>query len=183
MPMARHLVFITALGPALWLIHDFFTDNMGANPIEHIVRFTGDWALRLLIATLTVTPLKIILAKPKIGSVRRMLGLFTYFYATLHLLSYVVLDQFFHWPAIWDDITKRPYITVGFGTFIILNILAVTSTSRWKKRLQKGWRRLHRLVYAAAILGVLHYFMMIRADWHLPAWHGGALFMLLGFRV
>jgi methionine sulfoxide reductase heme-binding subunit len=179
----RFFLFAAATLPILWLVNGAVTDGLGANPIERIVRFSGDWALRFLLLTLAVTPLRIIFKKPEIVRYRRMLGLFTYFYASMHILGYVVLDQFFHWHSIWADVIKRPYITVGFSTFIMLTLLAITSSKGWRRRLGSNWKPLHRLIYPAAILASIHFFMMIKADWRSSAYHGAILTILLGFRL
>ncbi|MDH5785705.1 MAG: sulfoxide reductase heme-binding subunit YedZ, partial [Chromatiales bacterium] len=143
-------VFITCLLPLLWLAYGTWNSTLGANPIETITRTLGDWALRLLLLTLTITPLRRLSGWGWPLRLRRMLGLFAFFYALLHLCSYLVLDQFFYWPEIWADIIKRPYITIGMVAFLLLIPLAITSTHKWMRRLGRHWQRLHRLVYPIA---------------------------------
>jgi sulfoxide reductase heme-binding subunit YedZ len=143
----------------------------------------GDWGLRLLLATLCVTPLAVILRKPWLMGVRRMLGLFAFTYLSLHFLNWLVLDQWFDLRAIAADIAKRPYITVGFSAFLLLVPLAVTSTAGWMRRLGRRWHRLHRLVYPAAVLGCVHFWWQVKADWREPAAYAAILAVLLGWRV
>ncbi len=177
------LLFIAALTPALWLLIAALGGNLGANPIEAITRSLGDWALRFLLLTLAVTPLRRLTGWGWLLGYRRMLGLYCFFYASLHLLSYIVLDQFFYWPEIWADIIKRPYITVGMVSFLLLIPLAITSTSGWMRRLGKNWKRLHRLVYLIAIGGVVHYYMLVKADTSDPLFYAAILFVLLAIRL
>lgn len=177
-------LFCAALLPLLWFIVAAFTDGLGANPIEAVVRGLGDWALRLLLLTLAVTPLRRLSGWGWLGQLRRMLGLYTFFYATLHLLAYVVLDQFFDWTALGHDILKRPFITVGMVAFLLLLALAITSAKRLIKRLGGvRWKRLHSLIYPAAIAAVLHYAMMVKADLREPLIYAALLALLLGYRV
>lgn len=147
-----------------WLVADaFFFGGRGltANPIEYINRYLGDWALRILLVSLAVTPVKIVTGWKQVIRLRRLIGLFAFFYVFLHLSSYVVLDQFFNWQAIWEDIIRRWYITVGMVGLLSLIPLAVTSTKGWIKRLGgKNWKRLHKLVYVAGLAACLHFFMM-----------------------
>lgn len=180
----KPLVIILCLIPLAFLVFDALTNNLGANPIEKITRRSGDWALRMLLITLAVTPMRILLQQPWLLRLRRMLGLFAFFYACLHITSYVVLDQFFAWDDIVKDIIKRPFITVGFIAFVLLIPLAITSTNKMIKRLGAvRWQRLHKLVYLIACLGVLHYFWMVKADLRSPLIHATILAMLLGYRV
>ncbi|MCB2107914.1 MAG: sulfoxide reductase heme-binding subunit YedZ [Rhodobacteraceae bacterium] len=187
-PWARRLlkpiVFVTCCLPLAWIAFRAVGGQLGANPIEAVTRGFGDWALRMLLIALTVTPLRLVTGWTEIGRVRRMVGLFAFFYVCLHAMAYIGLDQFFDWPAIWRDIVKRLYITIGMAGVVTLIPLAATSTSAMVKRLgAKRWRRLHRFVYLAAILGVVHYFFMIKAGYQLPALHAAALVVLLGFRA
>lgn len=180
----KPLVFVLCLIPLAFLVFDALTNNLGANPIEKITRRSGDWALRMLLITLAVTPARLLLQQPWLFRVRRMLGLFAFFYACLHITSYVVLDQFFAWDDIVKDIIKRPFITVGFIAFVLLIPLAITSTNKMIKRLGAvRWQRLHKLVYAIGCLGVLHYFWMVKADLRSPLIHATILAMLLGYRL
>jgi len=182
-PIAKVLVFAASLGPLIWLGAQF-PDGLGANPIEALNRFTGDWALRFLIITLAVSPMARIKGLADLVRMRRMLGLFAFFYAALHLSSYVGLDQFFDGEAIFDDIVKRNFITIGIVTFLLLLPLAITSTGRMIRRLgARRWKRLHRAVYLAAGLGVVHYWMMTKADFREPAIYGAIVAALLVARL
>lgn len=180
---AKVLVFAAALGPLVWL-GAHFPDSLGANPIEALNRFTGDWALRFLIITLAVSPLARLKGLGDLVRMRRLLGLFAFFYAALHLSSYVGLDQFFDGEAIFDDIIKRNFITIGIVTFLLLLPLAITSTGKMIRRLgARRWKRLHRAVYLAAGLGVVHYWMMTKADFREPAIYGAIVAALLVARL
>lgn len=156
---------------------------LGANPIEKITRELGDWALRLLIVTLAITPLRWWVNMPKMMGFRRMLGLFTFFYALLHMSSYLVLDQFFEWAEIWEDIVKRPYITIGMLDFVMLLLLAVTSTNGMMRRLGRNWKRLHRLIYPVAALSVIHFWLLVKADILEPLIYALIVVGLLGYRL
>ena len=182
--VAKPLVFTLCLVPLAWLGWLWFDDALGANPIEANNRYLGGWSLRFLLFALAVTPLRELLGLPVLVRFRRMIGLFAFFYITLHWTSYIVLDQFFDWIEIWKDIIKRWYITVGMFAFIILIPLAATSTKGMIKRLGGArWNKLHKLVYVAAIAGVFHFYMIIRADFREPIIYGMILAVLLGYRV
>jgi methionine sulfoxide reductase heme-binding subunit len=177
-------LFILCLGPLASLVYGLISDSLGANPIEALTRGLGDWTLRLLLITLTVTPLRRLSGRNWLLRLRRMLGLFTFFYATLHFLSYVWLDQFFDWAAIGKDIVKRPFITVGFTSFLLLIPLAATSNNAMIKRLGgRLWQALHRAVYAIAVFAVLHYWWMVKKDITQPAIYAAILALLLGLRL
>ncbi len=176
-------IFLTCLLPLALLVWDGFHDALGANPIETITHRTGDWTLRFLLITLTMTPLRRLLGWNGALRLRRMLGLFAFFYACLHFLTYLVLDQFFDWDAIIRDIAKRPYITIGFSAFVLLIPLAVTSTKAMMRRLGRRWGQLHRLAYLVAIFGVIHYLWLVKADYLPPALYASVLAILLGLRV
>jgi methionine sulfoxide reductase heme-binding subunit len=182
--VAKPAVFIACLAPLAWLGAAALSGGLGANPIEATNRFLGDWALRFLLIALAVTPVSRWLGLAVVMRFRRMLGLFAFFYVTLHLSSYIGLDLFFHWQALWEDVVKRRYITVGMLAFALLVPLAITSTKGWIKRLGAArWQALHRLVYPAAALGVLHFFMMVKADWREPAVYAVVLAALLAARL
>lgn len=166
--LVKSLVWIACLAPAAGLGGDALAGRLGANPIEEITHRTGWWALLLLTSTLAVTPMRRLTRRHELIRYRRLLGLFAFFYGTLHFLTYLVLDQFFAWSYILEDIVDRPFITVGFTAWLILVVLAVTSTRGWIRRLGKRWQRLHRLVYASALLGGLHYFWKVKADTREP---------------
>lgn len=177
------LVFLLCLVPLVSLIWRGATDHLGPNPVEALIHGTGDWTLRLLLITLAVTPLRLATGWAWPVRFRRMLGLFAFFYAALHLTVYLWLDQSFDWPAILRDIAKRPYITVGFAAFLLLIPLAVTSTRGWIRRLGRRWKRLHQAVYAIAILGVIHYLWLVKADLREPLIYAAILAVLLAVRV
>lgn len=180
----KPVVFVLCLVPLAWLGWRAATGDLGVNPIEAVNRFLGDWALRFLLISLAVSPAKDILCWPLVMRFRRMLGLFAFFYVALHLSSWVALDQFFAWPHIWADIVKRPFITIGMLAFVLLVPLAATSTSGMIKRLgAKRWKRLHMLVYPAAALASLHFFMMVKADVREPLIYATILALLLGWRA
>jgi len=177
-------LFLFCLLPLASLGWDAWQGALGANPIEAITHRTGDWALRFLLITLAVTPLMRLARWSLPGRFRRMLGLYAFFYAVLHFATYLVLDQFFDWAAIGDDIVKRPYITVGFAALVMLLPLAVTSTNGMIRRLGgRRWKALHRLVYAIAVLAVLHYLWLVKADYREPAAYAAVLALLLGLRI
>lgn len=179
----KPLVFILCSIPAGQLAYQAWTGDLGVNPIEFITRFTGSWALIILITSLAVTPLRRITGWNELIKFRRMLGLFAFFYALLHFSTYLVLDLFFDFRAIAKDILKRPYITAGFIAFVVLIPLAITSTAAMIRRLGKRWQQLHRLVYVAAIAGVIHFYWLVKADISRPAQYGAVLALLLGFRL
>ncbi len=160
-PMAKPLLFGLALLPFIWLVYGAATQSLGANPAEALIRSTGDWTLRFLCLVLLVTPLRVVISTPALARFRRMLGLFVYFYAVLHLLCYGWLDMGFDIADIVRDIVKRPFILVGFSAFVLLSLLAATSFNRAIKRMgARRWQLLHRLVYVVAVLAVLHFFWM-----------------------
>ena len=169
------------IGGLGWLA---FSDGLGANPIEHITRATGWWTLAFLLITLTVTPARRLLSMPWLLRLRRMLGLFAFFYACLHFTTYLWLDQFFDWAAMLKDIAKRPFITVGFTAFVLLIPLAATSTNAMVKRLgARRWQALHRTVYVIATLGVVHFWWLVKKDVTEPAWFAAVLSALLSARI
>jgi len=172
-------LFIACLLPAAWLLFALLTDRLGANPIEAVTHETGQWTLRLLLLTLLMTPLRQRFGWAWPIRVRRMLGLFAFFYAGLHLLTYLWLDQFFFWDEIMRDIIKRPFITVGMLGLLLLVPLAVTSTNGMMRRLGRNWKRLHRLAYVVPVLGVLHYLWLVKADLREPLVYAVLLLVLL----
>lgn len=177
-------VFAAALVPLAFLVYRALTNDLGANPIETINRYTGDWVLRFLLITLTVTPLRRLTGWNGLLRYRRMLGLFAFFYACLHFLSWIWLDQYFVLADIIQDVIKRPYITVGFASFLMLIPLAVTSTNAMIRRLgAKRWQQLHRLVYLVGIGGVVHFLWLVKSDIREPLIYAVILALLLGFRL
>ena len=179
----KALLVTAGLVPVAWLVVGAYRDDLGANPIETITHVTGDWALRFLLLSLAVTPLRRLLHANELVAYRRMLGLFAFFYAVLHLSTFVVLDHFFDWPAIVADVYKRPYVTAGATAFLCLLPLAITSTRGWIRRLGARWTQLHRLVYPAAAAAVVHYWWLVKADVRAPLRYAGILAVLLGARV
>jgi len=180
---AKAILFIVSLIPLAVLIVNTITDNLGSNPIEAIRLFTGDWTLYFLLITLAITPLRRMSGWNELIRYRRMLGLYAFFYASLHFLSYLILDQFFDWQEIWRDVLKRPYITIGTAAFVLLIPLAVTSTNNMMKRLGKNWQRLHSLIYVIGTLGILHYLWLVKADVRTPLLLGAVLVTLLVLRL
>jgi len=178
------LVFLIMSGPLFGLVYLALTGGLGANPIQFMNRYLGDWGLRALLVALSMTPLKKILGWYWPVRLRRMVGIWAFVYVTLHLTNYIAIDQFFDWQAIGVDIVKRTYITVGMGAFVILFTLAITSTKRSIKRLGgKAWNRIHKYVYGAAILACIHYYMMVKADTLPPIIHAVILSILLALRL
>jgi len=179
----KPLVFLLCLIPFGQLAYNAYTGDLGVNPIETITRFTGSWALIFLLGSLAVTPLRRLTRWNELIKFRRMLGLFAFSYALAHFSTYLVLDLFFDWAAIGKDILKRPYVTAGFTAFVLMIPLAITSTAAMIRRLGKRWQQLHRLVYLAAIGGVIHFYWLVKADIRRPAQYGAVLALLLGYRL
>lgn len=175
--------FLACLIPLGLLGWDAYTDNLGANPIEVITRSTGSWTLIFLLITLSVTPLRRISGRQWLIKLRRMLGLFAFFYVSLHFTTYIWLDQFFDFAGMIKDIAKRPFITVGFSSFVLLIPLALTSSAVMIRRLGRRWQQLHRLVYISAIGGVVHFLWLVKADIRRPLIYGAILTLLLGYRL
>ena len=179
----KALVFVLCLLPLGYYAWGAWQDTLGANPIEAVTRGLGTWTLNLLLITLTVTPLRKLTGWHLVARLRRMLGLFAFFYACLHLTTYLWFDQFFDWQEIAKDILKRPFITVGMAAFALLLPLAATSNQFALRRLGgRRWQELHRSVYAIAILAVLHYSWLVKADQAQPLLYAGILAALLGIR-
>lgn len=181
--MAKAVLFLVCLIPLARLAWLGYSDGLGANPIEFITRSTGTWTLVLLLATLSITPLRRLTGYNALIRLRRMLGLFAFFYACLHFTTYIWLDQFFDWASILKDIKKRPFITVGFACFVLLLPLAATSTNAMMRRLGRRWQQLHRLVYLIGIGGVVHYWWLVKKDITQPALYALVLALLLGYRL
>ncbi len=179
----KPLVFTACLLPVAWLVWALLSDRLGANPFEELTRQSGLWTLRFLLLTLLMTPLRELLGRAWPLKYRRMLGLFTFFYASAHLLTYLWFDQFFDWQEIFTDIVKRPFITVGMLAWLLLVPLALTSTKAMMKRLGRKWKRLHQLSYGIGLLAVLHFLWLVKADLREPLIYMGILLALLGFRL
>ena len=181
---SKILVFLLCLEPIFWLAWRVWNQDVTANPTEFIQHYTGDWAIRLMVATLAVTPLRKLLGVPNLIRFRRMIGLFAFFYACLHFLTYLWLDKLFDFPAMLKDVGRRPFITAGFAAFACLVPLAATSTAGWIRRLGgKRWQRLHSLVYVTAMAAVAHYYWLVKSDIRLPVLYGTLVALLLAWRV
>lgn len=179
----KPLIFTLCLLPLFLLFANFYLDELGANPFEVLTRSTGEWTLRFLLITLAMTPLRQLSGSAWPLRLRRMMGLFTFFYVSVHLSTYIVLDHFFDWDEIATDIVKRPYITIGMLAFTLLLPLAITSTKKMMKRLGKRWKSLHKLIYPIAILGTLHFLLLVKADLREPIIYAFILFILLLVRL
>lgn len=181
----KPLVFLIALMPVLLMGLGVWQDSLGANPIEAVTRSSGDWALRFLLLTLLLSTLRRLIGWTQGIRLRRMLGLFAFFYACIHLILYLWLDQFFDWGGIWRDILKRPFITVGMLAFLLLIPLAVTSPKSMLRRLGKRWKTLHTLIYPLSMLAVLHFWWMkdAKSDTSEPLIYALILAALLGERL
>jgi sulfoxide reductase heme-binding subunit YedZ len=182
--LTKIALFLAALVPLARLAWKAFHDGLGANPIEVITHSTGDWTLIFVLTTLSITPLRRITRQYWLIGVRRMIGLFAFFYGTLHFLTYIWLDKFFDVHEMLKDIAKRRFITVGFSAFVLMIPLALTSTAWSIRRLGgKNWLRLHRLIYFTGILAVVHYTWLVKADRRKPIEYGIVLGILLAYRV
>ena len=177
-------VFALCLAPLLAVGWRALHQDLGANPIEFITHASGDWTLSFLLIGLAITPLRNLLGLPELIRFRRMVGLFAFFYGSLHLATYLWLDKFFDWPEILKDVAKRPFITAGMAGFAMLVPLAITSTAGWIRRLGGArWRLLHRLVYFSAAAGVVHYYWLVKSDIREPLLYGSILAVLMGYRL
>lgn len=181
---AKALVFLVCSIPVALLAWDYHKDALGPNPVENITHTTGDWSLHFLLITLTITPLRKLLTLPALIVFRRMLGLYAFFYACLHLLTYVWLDQSFDWPALWKDLYKRPFITAGFAAWLLMVPLALTSTAWAIRKLGgKRWQMLHRLIYFSALAGIIHFYWLVKSDITRPLLYGAILLVLMVYRT
>ena len=178
------LLFAVCLLPLGWLSWRAWNSDLTANPIEYITHFTGDWTIRFIVFTLTVTPLRRLLRRPNLVRFRRMIGLFAFFYGSLHFLTWLWLDKYFDMHEIASDVLKRSFITAGLAGLSLMLPLAITSTKGWIRRLGvRRWQRLHRLVYLAAIAGVVHYYWLVKSDIRLPVLYGAIVMLLLAARL
>ena len=181
--LIKAVIFAAALVPAAALVYSFYTNDLTANPLDYITKQTGWWSLALLVISLTVTPIRRFTGWNQIIRLRRMLGLFSFFYAVLHLLTWIVLGSLFDLPTMIEDVVKRPFITIGMATFLILLSLAVTSNQWSLRRLGRRWQSLHRLVYLAAVGAVVHFWWLVKADITEPRRWAFGVAGLLGLRV
>jgi sulfoxide reductase heme-binding subunit YedZ len=182
--VVKPLVFLGCLIPLGLLIWNYSTDNLSANPLADITHETGTWTLRFLVLTLSITPIKRITGWNSVQQLRRMVGLFAFFYVCLHFATYIYLDKFFDWPEVFKDVTKRPFITVGFTAMLMLLVLAITSPDfmvRWVGG--KRWKNIHKMVYLAASFGVVHYYWLVKADTRRPLIYGAIIAFLLSYRL
>jgi methionine sulfoxide reductase heme-binding subunit len=182
--VVKLFVWALCLAPFLRLAWRIWQQDVTPNPVEFITHFTGDWTIRFLVATLAITPLRKLLNLPELIRFRRLIGLFTFFYACLHFATYLWLDHSFDMAAIVKDVAKRPYVTAGFTAFALMVPLAITSTAGWIRRLGgKRWQRLHQLIYISAVAAVTHYYWLVKSDIRLPALYGALVALELGYRV
>jgi len=181
--LVRACVFVAALAPLTWLVVGFFIDELTANPIDYITDQTGTYALTCLVLSLAVTPVRRVTGWNQVIRLRRMLGLFAFFYACLHLGTWIILDHFFDFPFMLEDVVKRPFITMGMTTWLLLLPLALTSTQASIRRLGRRWQKLHRLAYLAAVTAVVHFWWVVKADLRDPQLWALAVSVLLGSRV
>jgi sulfoxide reductase heme-binding subunit YedZ len=178
------VVFLACLGPLGLLIWEALHDELSANPTQFLEHATGDWTLRFVAITLSITPLRKILGLPSLIRFRRMLGLFAFFYVCLHFSIFLGFDRVLDFGSVWADVMKRKYITVGFTGFVLMIPLAVTSTAGMIRRLGgKRWQKLHRLIYLTAVAGVIHFLWLVKSDIHRPLEYAGVMAILLGWRL
>ena len=181
--LAKPFVFVLALAPLGYLVFAVLTGRTSANPAEDIILTTGIWALRFLLLTLAITPIRRVTGWNPIIGYRRTFGLFAFFYATAHLVSYVAFDRVFVWSEVGADIAKRPFITAGMTAFALMVPLAITSTKGWIRRLGRRWQLLHRLVYASAVVACVHFIWKVKVVIGEPIYYAAVLAALLGFRL
>lgn len=178
------LAFLLGLAPFVWLAYRFAMDQLSVNPLEDLTDETGTWTLRFIVITLAITPLRDLTGWGRLGSYRRMAGLYAFFYGSLHFLTYLYFDKFFEWSEILPDLTSRRFIVAGFTAWLLMLPLAVTSPTFVTKAVGgRAWKRLHRAVYVVAILGVVHYLWLVKFDIQRPLIYGGMVFVLLAYRL
>jgi methionine sulfoxide reductase heme-binding subunit len=181
--LLKSATWLLALSPLSWLVWLTFTRRLGVDGVDTLLHRMGDFSLILLLTALAITPLRRLTGWNILGHVRRLVGLFGFFYLTLHFLVYLVLDQTLDWEFILEDLTKRPYAVVGFAAWLLLIPLALTSTRGWVRRLGRRWQKLHKLVYVAMVLGLLHFYWQVKADTLWPLVAATVYVVLLTFRV
>ena len=180
---AKLCVFLLCLAPFAWLVTRTVTGRLGINPVEDLELTTGIWALRFLVVTLAVTPLRRLTGWNRVIQYRRMFGLFAFFYACVHFAVYVGVDQFFAFDLILKDVVERPFITMGFSAFVLMIPLALTSTKGWIRRLGRKWQMLHRLIYISGVCAAIHYLWKVKVIIGSPVYYAGIIGLLLAFRV
>jgi methionine sulfoxide reductase heme-binding subunit len=180
---AKPAAFVLCTLPFIWLVFRVLTGRLGINPVEDLTLTTGIWALRFLVFTLLITPIRRLTGWNRIIQYRRMLGLFAFFYASLHFAIYIGVDQFFAFDLILKDIVKRPFITMGFTAFVLMIPLAVTSTKGWIRQLGRRWQLLHRLIYVSAIAAAVHYLWKVKVMIGSPVYYAAGIALLLAFRI
>lgn len=181
--LIKPLVFAIALLPLAWILFRVVNNDLGPDPAEELAKLTGVWALRFLIVALAMTPLRLVFNAPEFVRNRRMLGLFALFYASCHFLVWIIFLLGMQWGRIAEELIKRPYITIGFAAYLILFALGVTSPKAMVRKLGKNWKRLHRLVYTAGVLAVIHLLWIVRTDVGEVVLYGGLVAVLLGYRL
>ena len=181
--LVKPSIFFMALIPFIWLLLKVFQNDLGPDPAQALSIETGEWTLRFLLLTLAITPFRQIFRVVEIARLRRMIGLFAFFYASIHFLSWMAFILAFRWLAIAEELVERPYITVGFLAYVILFLLGVTSTNSMVRRLGKNWKRLHKFVYAASILAIVHLLWILRTDVTEAVIYGVLLAILMGYRI
>lgn len=181
--LIKPAIFLLCLSPAIWLAWQAFNDQLGANPVEVLTHQSGLWTLRFLLLTLAITPLRRLTGWRYPGRLRRMFGLYSFFYALLHFLIYLILDRALFFDDIWQDIAERPYIMVGFATFLMLLPLAITSNNHLMRRMGRRWKQLHRLVYLCGLGGAVHYLWLVKADILNPAIYLTIFLLLMLLRL
>lgn len=183
-PWAKVPVWLLSLTPVCWLAWRAWNNDLTANPIEYITHFTGDWTIRFVVFTLAITPLRKLLKLPDLIKFRRLLGLFAFFYGSLHFMTWFGLDKFFDLHEILPDFAKRRFITMGLLGFLSMIPLAVTSTTGWIRRMGgKRWQKLHKLIYVTGVAAVIHYYWLVKSDIRLPLLYGTLVGLLLGYRI
>jgi sulfoxide reductase heme-binding subunit YedZ len=180
----KTVLWLLCLTPLFSLLWKGFHNGLGANPVEYVTHATGNWTLRLLLFTLAITPARRIFKQPQLTRFRRLLGLFAFFYGCLHFTTWFWLDKNLEFDKMWEDVFKRPFITMGFLGFVAMIPLAVTSTAGWIRRMGgRNWQRLHRLIYLTATAGVVHYYWLVKSDVRLPVMYAVILAVVLGLRL
>ena len=181
--LVKPVTFLLALTPFIWLLLKVFQNDLGPDPAQTLSIETGEWTLRFLLLTLAITPFTQIFKMIEIARLRRMIGLFTFFYGSIHFVSWMAFTLGFRWLAIVEELVERPYITVGFLAYVILFLLGITSTNYMVRKLGRNWKRLHKFIYAASVLAIIHLLWILRTDITEAVIYGAVLAILLGYRV